>query len=76
MKDNLPTRDIDVPPDPGSLTIVANCACEESQRPCTFANCRAQDLFPIGRETFLECADSAHCEAESSQQTFFQRGLE
>ena len=33
---------------PDSLTIVANYACEESQTPCTLANCRAQDLFPIG----------------------------
>jgi hypothetical protein len=60
---------------PDSLTIVANYACEESQTPCTLANCRAQDLFPIGPKIFLECADSAHCEAEGSS-TFFRRGLE
>ena len=58
-----------------SLTIVANYGCEESQTPCTLANCRAQDLSPIGPETFLECAGSAHCEAEGSS-TFFKRGLE
>jgi len=38
---------------PDSLTIVANYACEESQTPCTLANCRAQDLFPIGAKAFL-----------------------
>jgi hypothetical protein len=43
--------------------------------PCTLANCRAQELFPIGPEAFLECADSAHCKAEGSS-TFFKRGLE
>ena len=60
---------------PDSLTVVANYACEESQTPGTLANCRAQELFPIGPETFLECANSAHCEAERSS-TFFTRGLE
>jgi CheY-like chemotaxis protein len=38
---------------PDSLTVVANYACEESQTPCTLANRRAQDLFPIGPEIFL-----------------------
>jgi hypothetical protein len=58
---------------PDSLTIVANYACEESQTRCTLANCRAQDLFPIGPETFLESADSAHCKAEGS--STFPTGL-
>jgi len=61
---------------PGSLTSVANCACDESQRPCTLPNCRAQDLFPLGLKLFLNAQIALHCEAESFQQTFFQRGLE
>jgi hypothetical protein len=61
----------------GSLTNVANRACEEeSEAPCTLANCDALDLFPSGQKKFLNVQTALYCEAESFQQTFFQRGLE
>ena len=55
---------------PGSLTIVANRACEESQRPCTLANCRAPDLFPFRPETFLNTLTALVAKQKGSSKLF------